>query len=152
MKKSTILMCLLCVLVTFLSGCGCSRREKVFSKPEYVKEVLLQKRNFDNIRDDFLDQIEAFDGTTESKTRLDRILDDAQTFINNLRDILGPKVPETSRGHYENMINVYQQYLNAFKQYKNAALLELGEERNQAIREAEKSLSEANTAMLNLKD
>lgn len=136
------------VLIVLLSSCG--KRQQVFTKPEYIKEVIAQKSNFDNVLDNFLDQIDTYNGTEESNERVERFVNQADTFIKNMQQQLGPKVPDDSKDHYNKMMKAYEKYLEAMRLYQKALPKELGEERSQEIKTAERKLNEANNDMMNL--
>ena len=136
------------VLIILLSSCGNS--QKTFTKPEYIKEVIVQKTNFDNVLDNFLDQVDTYNGTEESDERIERFVNQADTFIKNMQEQLGPKVPSESKDHYDKMMNAYKKYSEAMKLYQKALPKELGEERSNEIKTAEGKLNEANNDMMNL--
>ncbi len=135
-------------LIILLSSCGNS--QQVFTKPEYIKEVIAQKANFDNVLDNFLDQVDTYNGTEESNERIERFVNQADTFIKNMQEQLGPKVPGESKDHYNKMMEAYKKYSEAMKLYQKALPKELGEERSEEIKTAEGKLNEANNDMMNL--
>ncbi len=137
-------------LIILFSSCGCEKRQQVFTKPEYIKEVIAQKANFDNVLDNFLDQADTYNGTEESNERIERFVNQADTFIKNMQEQLGPKVPAESKDHYNKMMEAYKKYLEAMKLYQKALPKELGEERSKEIKTAEGKLNEANNDMMNL--
>ena len=45
---------------------------RIFTQPEYVKEVIIQNENFNNLLDEFLDQAENYNGTMEATKKLEK--------------------------------------------------------------------------------
>lgn len=130
--------------------CSCGNSQQVFTKPEYIKEVIAQKANFDNVLDNFLDQVDTYNGTEESNERIERFVNQADTFIKNMQQQLEPRVPSDSKDHYNKMMAAYKKYLESMKLYQKALAKELGEERSEEIKDAEGKLNEANNDMMNL--
>jgi len=74
-----------------------------------------------------------------------------KNFVNELEKQLGPKVPTSSKEHYQKMIEAYNMYLEGIEMYKKAVPKNLGEERNTQIKQAQDKISEAKKTMKNLK-
>jgi hypothetical protein len=127
------------------------KRQPPFTQPEYIKEVVLQKDDFDDIRDNFLDTAEVYSGTNEDNARIIKLYNQAVNFVKLLNEKLGPKVPSASKEHFKGMMQAYQQYLNAMEIYKTALPKPLSDNRNAEIKKAKEGIRSANSAMLNLK-
>ena len=123
---------------------------RVFTRTEYVKEVVIQNQSFEDLLDNFLDQVVTYDGTKAATEKLETTATKFENFVNALKEKLKPKVPYDSMSHYEKMIAAYNIYLEAIDMYKKAVPKNLGEERTTQIREAENKLTEARKAMKNL--
>ncbi|MDR1627314.1 MAG: hypothetical protein LBR79_00895 [Oscillospiraceae bacterium] len=147
-----IYMSLNCVVVSVIMIllCSCGNNQRTFTKPEYIKEVIAQKSNFDNVLDNFLDQADTYNGTEESIKRMEGLINQAETFIKNMQEQLGPKVPNDSKEHYSKMMKAYKKYLEAMRMYQEFIQKDLGEERSKGIKAAEGKLNEANNDMKNL--
>ena len=124
---------------------------KVFTKSEYVKEVIVQNQDFENALDRFLDQVSSYNGSKASTENLEKTADKFTEFVKALEEKLGPRVPHESRDHYNQMIAAYKIYLEAIDMYKRYVPKKLGEERESLIKEADAKLNEARTAMKNIK-
>lgn len=123
---------------------------RVFTRAEYVKEVVIQNQNFEDLLDNFLDQVTTYNGTKAATEKLENTATKFQNFVNTLKEKLEPKVSYDSKPHYESMIAAYNIYLEAVDMYKKAVPKNLGEERTTQIREAENKLTEARKTMKNL--
>ena len=148
-NKKSIFSILLILSCLFLSACNNS--EKNLTEPEYMKTVIVQKSNFDDILDNFLDQVENFDGSPEATERLNKLADSAEEFVATLNRTLGPVIPESSASHYQSMMDAYDMYLEGIRLYKENYPKELSDERNEAINLAEKKFHDAKEAMMNIK-
>ena len=124
---------------------------RIFTQPEYVKEVIIQNENFNNLLDEFLDQVENYNGTVEATKKLEETAGRFNTFYDGLEAKLKPHVPSTSKEHYNQMIDAYKIYLESVELYKKALPKKLSDERNQLLAEARNKLSQAKEAMKNLK-
>ncbi len=124
---------------------------RVFTQPEYVKEVIIQNDNFNNLLDEFLDQVANYNGTVEATKKIEETASRFNTFYNGLETKLKPHVPNTSKDHYNQMRDAYKIYLEAIEMYKKAMPKKLSDERNQLLSEARNKLNEAKEAMKNLK-
>ncbi len=122
-----------------------------FTQAEYIKEVIVQNENFNNALDNFLDEISSYSGSKEDTEKLENTADKLRNFVNELEKQLGPKVPNTSREHYQKMIDAYNVYLEGIDMYKKAVQKNLGDERNTQIKEAQNKIFEARNQMKNLK-
>ncbi len=123
---------------------------KVFTRSEYIKEVVIQNQNFEDLLDNFLDQVVTYSGTKEETEKLDNTATKLENFVKALKEKLGPKVPYDSKTHYESMIAAYEIYLEAVNMYKKAVPKTLGAERTTQMKEAENKLADAREAMKNL--
>ncbi len=123
---------------------------KVFTRSEYIKEVIIQNQSFEDLLDKFLDQVVTYNGTKEATEKLENTAAKFSNFVNALKEKLRPKVPHDSRKHYDSMIAAYNIYLEAIEMYKKAVPKNLGEERTAQLKEAQDKLSEARKAMKNL--
>ena len=124
---------------------------RVLTKSEYIKEVTFQKEDFDDLMNKYFDQIISYNGTKEATEKLENTAAKFNTFVDELKKQLGPKVPAEASSHYQSMMNAYDIYLEAVNMYKNAVPKPLGEERNSLLKDAENKLNEAKEAMKNLK-
>lgn len=124
---------------------------RIFTQPEYVKEVIIQNENFNNLLDEFLDQVENYNGTVEATKKLEETAGRFNTFYDGLETKLKPHVPSTSKEHYNQMIDAYKIYLESVELYRKALPKKLSDERNQLLAEARNKLSQAKEAMKNLK-
>ncbi len=151
MKKvrSKAFVCWLFAL-SFVFLSACMGGSSVLTKPEYIKEVITRKSSFDDILDNFLDQVDTYNGTEDAKQRLDEKGEKAIEFVNTLKNDLKDKVPSECKEHYENMMKAYATYLEGIAIYRENLPKDLSEERNEAIRSAEQKLHDAREAMMNL--
>ena len=124
-------------------------KTQTFTKPEYVKEVIVQNENFNDILDEFLDLTISYIGTKEDNEKLETLANKCETFVDNLEKKLKPKVPKDSQEHFEKMMTIYRKYLEAVDMYKKAVPKPLSEERAQLMSEAQKKLTEAQSEMKN---
>lgn len=124
---------------------------KVFTKSEYIKEVVVQNKDFSNVLEEFLDQVYSYNGTKAANEKLYSTAEKFPKFVKLLEEKLGPKVPKDAKDHYEKMIAAYKIYLDAIEKYKNAVPKDFGDERNALLQEAKNKLNEAKTAMKNIK-
>ncbi len=122
-----------------------------FTQAEYIKEVIVQNENFNNALDNFLDEISSYSGSREDTQKLENTANKLRNFVNELEKQLGPKVPNSSREHYQKMIDAYNIYLEGIDMYKKAVQKNLGDERNAQIKEAQNKIFEARNQMKNLK-
>lgn len=125
---------------------------KVFTKSEYIKEVIVQNRDFENVLEDFLNQVSSYDGSKESTEKLEKTASKFSQFVSSLESKMGPRVPAETKNHYSQMMSAYNQYLEAIELYRKAVPKNLGEERANLLREAENKLLEARNSMSNLKN
>lgn len=123
---------------------------RVFTRTEYIKEVIIQNQSFEDLLDNFLDQVVTYDGTKDETEKLENTATKLHNFVDALKEKLGPKVPHDSKSHYDNMMAAYNIYLDAIDMYKKAVPKNLGEERTTQMRDAENKLTEARKAMKNL--
>ena len=124
---------------------------RVLTKSEYIKEVTYQKEDFDDLLNKYFDQMTSYNGTKEATEKLEHTAAKFNTFVEELKKQLGPKVPSEASSHYQSMIKAYEIYLDAINSYKNAVPKPIGEERNTLIKEADAKIKEAEEAMKNLK-
>ena len=125
-------------------------RNTVFTKAEYVKEVVLQNQDFNDLLDKYIDQIISYNGSKSSTEKLEVTAQKLSDFVDKLKEKLGPKVPSESKDHYNKMMSAYDMYVEAINMYKKAVPKNLGEERSTLISEAESKLSQAKKAMKQL--
>ena len=147
-KRNVFIYWLFALSCVFLSSC--MGGDKVLLKEEYMKEIIIRKQSFDDILDNFLDQVDTYNGTDYSKQRLDEKGEEVIEFINTLENDLKDRVPSECKEHYQNMMKAYSTYLEGINLYIETLPKELSEERNEAIRSAEQKLHDAKEAMLNL--
>lgn len=124
---------------------------QIFTQPEYIKEVIIQKEAFDDLKDKFLDQVETYNGTKEADRKVDEALSNAEKFVTNLAKKLEPRVPNESKSHYESMMKAYRKYIEAMKYYQSVLPEKLSDERSNEIQTAEQKIHDADQEMLNLK-
>lgn len=127
-----------------------NRTDRVFTKSEYIKEVVVQNDNFNDLLDKFLDQTTSYNGTKEATEKLENTANKFSEFVAALKIKLGPKVPHESAEHYKAMMEVYDIYLEAISMYKKAVPKNLGEDRTKEIGQAAKKLMQAEEAMKNI--
>lgn len=125
---------------------------KVFTKSEYIKEVIVQNRDFENVLENFLDQVSSYDGSKESTEKLEKTAEKFPQFVSSLENKMSSRVPAETKNHYSQMMSAYNKYLEAIELYKKAVPKNLGEERSELLREAESKLLEARNSMSNLKN
>ena len=123
---------------------------KVFTKAEYVKEVVVQNESFESALDKFLDQVISYNGSEASTKKLEETAVKIEEFVKLLEKELGPKVPQNLKGHYEKMMGAYEIYIQAINMYVKAVPKAFGEDRTASIKEADSKLKEAREAMKNL--
>lgn len=123
---------------------------KVLTKNEYIKEVIIQNKDFDKVLDNYLDQVVSYNGSKESYEKFIATSEKFPRFVSDLEQKLGPRVPAEARDHYNQMIAAYKIYLEAIEMYKKAVPKNFGEERTILINEAQDKLSEAKNAMQNI--
>ncbi len=124
---------------------------RVFTKSEYIKEVTFQKEDFDDLMNKYMDQVISYNGTKESTEKLESTANKFETFVDELKKQLGPRVPSEASGHYQGMMAAYDIYLDAVDMYKKAVPKPIGEERSTLLKEAEGKMREAKEAMKNIK-
>lgn len=124
---------------------------RVLTKSEYVKEAVFQKEDFEDLLDNYLDQVVSYNGTREATEKLENTATKLTEFVTKLRNELGPRVPKEASGHYDSMIKAYEMYVESVDMYKKAVPKPGGEERNTLLKEAGEKLKEAKEAMKNLK-
>lgn len=122
-----------------------------FTQAEYIKEVIVQNQSFNNTLDNFLDEVSSYSGSKEDTEKLENTANKLKNFVNELEKQLGPRVPSTSKEHYQKMMDAYNVYLEGIDMYKKAVPKNLGDERNTQIKEAQNKILEAKTQMKNLK-
>ena len=154
-KKSTkkrwiisLVVALLAGLVGYIIYHFCVPR--VFTRAEYIKEVVIQNRDFEKSVDKFLDQVISYNGTKESLDNLNNSASKFTEFVEELEKKLKPKVPNDSKKHYEQMISAYNIYLEAIDMYLRYTPKALGDERNELLKQAGTKLTEARDAMKNI--
>lgn len=123
---------------------------KVFTRSEYIKEVVVQNQSFEDLLYKYLDQVVTYNGTAEATEKLETTAAKFQNFVTALQEKLGPRVPYDCKTHYTNMIAAYNIYLEAIELYKKAVPKNLGDERATLMKEAEDKLTDARAAMKNL--
>lgn len=123
---------------------------KVLTKNEYIKEVIIQNKDFDKVFDNFLDQVVSYNGSKESYEKFIATSEKFPKFVSDLEEKLGPRVPSEAKSHYNQMMAVYKIYLEAIEMYKKAVPENFGEERTTLINEAQNKLAEAKSAMQNI--
>jgi len=124
---------------------------KVFTKSEYIKEVVIQNKDFSKVLEDFLDQVYSYNGTKSATDKIYSTAEKFPKFVSLLEEKLGPRVPNDAKEHYEKMIAAYKIYLDAIEKYKNAVPKEFGDERSALLKEAKERLNEAQANMKNIK-
>lgn len=122
-----------------------------FTQAEYIKEVIVQNQSFNNTLDNFLDEVSSYTGSKEDTEKLENTANKLKNFVSELDKQLGPRVPSTSKEHYQKMMDAYNMYLEGIDMYKKAVPKNLGDERNAQIREAQDKIFEARNQMKNLK-
>lgn len=122
-----------------------------FTQAEYIKEVIVQNQSFNNTLDNFLDEVSSYTGSKEDTEKLENTANKLKNFVSELEKQLGPRVPSTSKEHYQKMMDAYNMYLEGIDMYKKAVPKNLGDERNAQIREAQDKIFEARNQMKNLK-
>ena len=122
-----------------------------FTQAEYIKEVIVQNQSFNNTLDNFLDEVSSYTGSKEDTEKLENTANNLKNFVSELDKQLGPRVPSTSKEHYQKMMDAYNMYLEGIDMYKKAVPKNLGDERNAQIREAQDKIFEARNQMKNLK-
>lgn len=122
-----------------------------FTQAEYIKEVIVQNQSFNNTLDNFLDEVSSYTGSKEDTEKLENTANKLKNFVSELEKQLGPRVPNTSKEHYQKMMDAYNMYLEGIDMYKKAVPKNLGDERNAQIREAQDKIFEARNQMKNLK-
>ena len=122
-----------------------------FTQAEYIKEVIVQNQSFNNTLDNFLDEVSSYTGSKEDTEKLENTANKLKNFVSELEKQLGPRVPSTSKEHYQKMMDAYNMYLEGIDMYKKAVPKNLGDERNTQIKEAQNKILEAKTQMKNLK-
>ena len=125
---------------------------KVFTKSEYVKEVIVQNKAFETSLDNFLDQVYAYDSSKAATEKFQTTAEKFPKFVSDLEEKLGARVPSEVRPHYDQMIAAYKVYLEAIDLYKRAVPKNIGEERETMMKEAAEKLSQAKEAMGSLKN
>ncbi len=123
---------------------------RVFTRSEYIKEVVIQNQNFNNLLDEFLDKVDSYSGSKESIDQLENSANKITRFTEALKEQLGPKVPSDSKSHYEGMIKAYNMYIDSIELYKKAVPKNLGEERTSLMNQAQEQLTAAQKEMKNL--
>ena len=123
---------------------------KVFTRSEYIREVVVQNQSFEDLLDKYLDQVVTYDGTAGATEKLESTAAKFSGFVTALEEKLGPRVPYDCKKHYTNMIAAYKVYLGSIELYKKAVPKNLGDERATLMKEAENKLTEAREAMKNL--
>jgi hypothetical protein len=147
-KLWTIIICAsFGIIVAVVMFCWFQFGGHTFTKPEYIREVVIQSKNFEGVMDDFLDQVDTYNGTEESDERIEYAAQKAAIFVENLRSLLGPKVPGDAREHFKNMMLAYDMYLESIDLYKEALPKPLGEERNNGIKKAGEKFAQARETM-----
>ncbi len=150
-KKWTVAIIIFVVLCVFGAGFLYYRNAvRPFTRSEYIKEVIVQNDDFNNLIDDFLDKVSSYRGTQEDTEKLDASANNVIKFVSALKEKLGPRVGDDSKEHYEKMIAAYDKYLEAIEMYKKVVPKSAGEERAHQIHEAQQKLIDAQTAMKNL--
>lgn len=122
-----------------------------FTQTEYIKEVIVQNQSFNNTLDNFLDEVSSYTGSKEDTEKLENTANKLKNFVSKLEKQLGPRVPSTSKEHYQKMMDAYNVYLEGIDMYKKAVPKNLGDERNAQIKEAQDKIFEARNQMKNLK-
>ncbi|MBR0423226.1 MAG: hypothetical protein IJJ04_01085 [Clostridia bacterium] len=151
--KTKWIVFLSAIVVVIIAGVFLYQKSttKVFTQQEYVKEVIIQNDNFNNLLDEFLDQVANYNGTVESTKKIEETASRFNTFYNGLETKLKPRVPSSSKDHYNKMLDAYKTYLDAIEMYKKALPKKLSDERNQLLSDARNKLNEAKETMKNLK-
>ncbi len=123
----------------------------VFTKPEYIKEVVVQNENFNDLLDEFLDQVSSYNGTVDSTKKLEETSNRFTLFVSGMETKLKPRVPAEAKDHYNKMMDAYKIYLDAIALYKRAVPKNPSTERNDLLNQAKSKLEEAQIAMKELK-
>ena len=123
---------------------------RLFSRSEYIKEVIVQNDDFNTLIDEFLDKVSSYGGTLEDTEKLEKSANKVAEFVSVLKKKLGPRVGEDSKEHYEKMMAAYDVYLEAVDMYRKAVPKNIGEERSQMIYDAQVKLLEAQKNMKSL--
>jgi len=144
----SIISVLIISLIGYLIYYFCTPR--VFTRAEYIKEVVIQNRDFEKSVDKFLDQVISYNGTQESLDNLKNSASKFTEFVEELQKKLKPKVPSDSKNHYEQMINAYNIYLESINMYLKYTPKALGDERTELLKQAGEKLSEARETMKNI--
>lgn len=121
-----------------------------FNRSEYIKEVIVQNDDFNNLVDKFLDSVSSYNSTQESTEKLEGNAQKITDFVSALKEKLGPRVGDDSKEHYEKMMAAYDKYLEAVDMYKKVVPKGAGEERATLMQDAQAKLMEAQKAMKSL--
>ncbi len=121
-----------------------------FTRSEYIKEVIVQNDDFNNLIDEFLDKVSSYNGTQEDMEKVENSASKISEFVSTLKEKLGPRVGDDSKEHYDKMIEAYDIYLEAIAMYKKTTPKNAGEERAKQMYEAQQKLIEAQKAMKSL--
>lgn len=121
-----------------------------FTRSEYIKEVIIQNDDFNNLIDEFLDKVSSYSGTQEDIEKVENSAGKITEFVSVLKEKLGPRVADDSKEHYDKMIKAYDMYIEAIEMYKRTTPKNAGPERSQQMYEAQQKLIEAQNAMKSL--
>lgn len=141
------------LIILILGGLFFFNKQKapsVFTKAEYIKEVIVQNEQFESVLDNFLDQVSSYNGSKEATEKLNNTANKFTEFVDNLEKSLKNRIPQDSKSHYEQMIAAYKLYLEAIEAYRTSVPKNLGEERTNLIAEAKNKLNNARNAMKNI--
>lgn len=138
------------IICTILTACSIGNPTKL-TTPEYIKEVVVQNTKFNSSIDEVLDQVETYNGSEESLTRLNKLIDNSISIINYLRNEIGSKVPDESYDHYKIMMDAYDLYQEGLELYRENMPKPLSEERKSNIKLAESKFEEGKNALKNIK-
>lgn len=147
------IIALAALFVLFLAGIGFlyyRNATRIFDRSEYIKEVIVQNDDFNNLVDQFLDKVSSYNGTAEDTEKVENSAKKVEEFVSKLKEKLGPRVGEESKDHYEKMMAAYDKYVEAINMYKKAVPKNFGDEREQLIYEAQSKLIEAQKDMKSL--
>ena len=146
-----IIMSLVILMLSGIFFFNNQKTKSVFTKAEYIKEVVVQNEQFESVLDNFLDQVSSYNGSKQATEKLNNTANKFTEFVDDLEKKLKGRVPQESKGHYEQMISAYRLYLEAIEAYRTSVPKNLGEERNNLIAEAKNKLNNARDAMKNIK-
>lgn len=150
MKRSILWYMIFVTIICLGLGIYYFRTGQKMSAPEYTKEIVVQNTKFNNMLNEIFDQAETYNGSKESKERLDKLIENALEIIYYLKG-LGSSISQEYASHYKQMIGAYEMYEEALHLYKESIPMSLSDKRNDNIKLAEKKFEEAKNAIQSIK-